>query len=396
MNTLELLAQALAWLVALPCAVFALECLAACLPARRRPELGAGPGPRTVVLVPAHDEEACLPQALEALDGELGAEDRLLVVAHNCTDGTAAVARAHRAEVLEVRDSGTGGKPDALKAGLRHLDDDPPEVVVIVDADCRVAPGAVRALARAAREHDGPVQGDYRFSPGGDTPANAELGSISSLALLVKNVVRPSGQARLAWPCLLNGSGSGYPFELLRHAPHGEGSIAEDYQLSIDLARRGHFTCFVPEARVTSVLPARREAALGQRRRWEHGHLALVFRTAPALLLSGLLRRRPGLLLLGLDLLVPPLAFLVLAWGGSALGALLLTWMGGSPAAARVSLASGTLLVLGVLAGLARFAGFRTALGTLLRAPLYVLWKVPLYLGYARRRERRWRKTERT
>jgi len=391
MSILELTACVLAVLALVPSAILALECLAACLPRRHVPPALVRV-PRTVVLVPAHDEEECLPAALRSLEPELGEGDRCLVVAHNCSDRTAMVARALGAEVLEARDAGTGGKPDALKAGLRYLEADPPEVVVIVDADCSVEPGAIRALAMAAAESDGPVQGDYRFSAG----AEDDFASLSRLALLVKNVVRPLGLTRLGLPCLLNGSGSAYPYTLLGEVPHGEGSIAEDYQLAIDLAKRGHATRFVPEARVRSALPERRGAAMRQRRRWEHGHLALVFFTAPALLLRGLARLDTNVFFLGVDLLVPPLAFLVCLWGASTALAVVALLGAGQPAALWIALAAGALLFGGVSCALLRFAGARALLGALCRAPGYVLAKLPLYLGFFGRRETRWRKTERT
>lgn len=389
MSLLALAALGAALLVLIPCAILALECLAACLPSERH-RFRMVRVPQTVVLVPAHDEEDCLPAALRSIEPELAEGDRVLVVAHNCTDRTAMVARALGATVVEVRDDGTGGKPAALKAGLRALDPDPPEVVVIVDADCRVGKGAIRALAMAAAESGGPVQGDYRFA----SSAGDDFGSLSSLAILVKNVVRPLGLTRLGLSCLLNGAGSAYPFEPLRHAPHGEGSIAEDYQLAIDLARRGYPTRFVPEARVYTVLPEQRDTALRQRRRWEHGHLALV-RTAPALLLRGLCSLDRHVFFLGVDLLVPPLAFLVLAWGLSALLALAALLVDGYRAPAWIVLAAGMLFSGGLGAALARFAGRPTLFATLRGLPRYVFRKLPLYLGFFTRRETRWRKTER-
>lgn len=391
MSPLALLAWLASGLVCLPCTILAVECLAACLPPRRR-RLALVRVPRLVVLVPAHDEEQCLPEALRSIAPELGEGDRVLVVAHNCSDRTAMIARARGAEVLEVRDEGTGGKPDALKAGLRHLDADPPEVVVVVDADCRVERGALRTLAMVAAQSGGPVQGDYRFHAG----ETDDFGSLSSLAVLLKNVVRPLGLTRLGLPCLLNGAGSAYPFEQLRHAPHGEGSIAEDYQLAIDLVRRGHRTRFVPEARVQSVLPARREAALRQRRRWEHGHLRLVFRTAPGLVLRGIATLDLGCLGLGLDLFVPPLAFLALAWCASAVLAVALLWRDGAWGPLEVTLTGGALFASGVAAGLLRFSGRQALARTLRSAPAYVGAKLSLYLAYLTRRETRWRKTERT
>jgi len=386
MNPLSMLATVGAALVLLPSLVLAAECLAACLP-RRRQRFGLVRVPRTVVLVPAHDEEDCLPEALRTIEPELADDDRLVVVAHNCKDRTAMVARAMGAEVVEARDEGKGGKPDALKAGLRYLAQDPPEIVVIVDADCRVEHGAVRALAMAAAAHGGPVQGDYRFAGEGD------FNSISSLALLVKNVIRPLGLTRLGLPCLLNGAGSAYPFEQLYAAPQGEGSIAEDYQLAIDLARAGHPTAFVPEARVRSALPAREDIALRQRRRWEHGHLALVLRTAPRLLVEGLANRH--LFFLGVDLLVPPLALLALALlGALALGLAALFALGEPMPLWLAGAAVGTV-ALGLGAALTRFLGPGATARTLLAVPAYVLKKVPLYLGFFRARETRWMKTER-
>src|SRR5262249_8353991 len=156
-------------------------------------------------------------------------------------------------------------------------------------------------------------------------------------------------------------------------APQGRGSIAEDYQLAIDLLLAGHATRFVPEARVRSVLPARRDSAFRQRRRWEHGHLALVLRTAPALFVRGLCAGRAQLVLLALALCVPPLAFLALAWCLAALLALAAALAAGSLAAASVVALAGALLGGGVLAGLWRFAGRRKAFATLFGAPLYVL-----------------------
>ena len=390
MRLLDTLALVVTSLVLLASAILALECLAACLPARRR-RFRMVRSPRTVVLIPAHDEEACLPAALRTIEPELEEGDQALVVAHNCSDRTAMVARAMNASVLEVRDDGTGGKPAALAAGLRHLDADPPEVVVVIDADCRAEPGAIRALALAAAESGGPVQGDYRFDSG--TPDG--FGSLSSLAILVKNFVRPLGLTRLGLGCLINGAGSAYPFRPLREAPQGQGSIAEDYQLAIDLARRGFPTRFVPEARVRSVLPGRHSAALRQRRRWEHGHLALVLRTAPLLCLRGLVTLDRHVFFLGVDLLVPPLAFLVLAWlAGAALAAADLA-LAARAAPACLALAAAALGLAGVSAALLRFAGRRAFLGALVRAPAYVLGKLPLYLGFFVRRETRWRKTER-
>ncbi|WP_371405830.1 glycosyltransferase [Kribbella sp. NBC_00662] len=55
-------------------------------------ELGTGRHAQVVVLVPAHNEEAALPAALNSLWQQTRRPDRVIVVADNCTDGTVALA----------------------------------------------------------------------------------------------------------------------------------------------------------------------------------------------------------------------------------------------------------------------------------------------------------------
>jgi len=387
----SLLVDLAALAVALPIVVLAVECFAAVFarPTLRAPEHTERPS--ACVIVCAHDEAAWIEGALDTIRPQLTPDDRILVVAHNCNDATAEKARLAGVQVVEACDDGTTGKPAALKAGLRVLDGDPPAVCVVIDADCRAEPGAIDALVRAARAHDAPVQGTYLFRPADEV----EHSSVSSLALLVKNAVRPLGLHRLGMPCLLNGAGSAYPFRLLRHAPHGEGSIAEDYQLSIDLALRGHATRFCPAAKVNSVLPKSEGAAFKQRTRWEHGHLRLFLTAAPRLLVRGLSRASTDLLAIALDLCVPPLSFLALWWTATAAAAGAHVLLGGPAAALWISACSGVLLFASILASVGKFSGAKAAAGLLWLVPRYVLWKIPLYLAYLFQRETQWKKTER-
>jgi cellulose synthase/poly-beta-1,6-N-acetylglucosamine synthase-like glycosyltransferase len=316
----------------------------------------------------------------------------LLCVAHNCTDATAATARRLGAEVLEVQDEGRGGKPDALKAGLRWLEANPPEVVVIVDADCVVSEGAVRMLAVRAWELNRPVMGAYFFAP---ADAEKKLATLSSLAILLKNYVRPLGLRAMGLPCLLNGSGSAYPFQVIRNAPHGKGAIAEDYQLAIDLLQQGYPTTFVPEARIDGQLPKRDDTALRQRRRWEHGHLFLAFRAAPRLMLEGLMRLDKNRLGLALEVAVPPLAFLGLMWTVAVgLSFVLYAFTGhGGPLGFLAGTAA--MFAAAVLMSWMRFAGVKSTLAALAAVPGYFMWKLPLYREFFTRRETRWMKTAR-
>jgi len=348
--------------------------------------------PRTVVLIPAHNEEDLISRCIASLSVDLPQNCRLLCVAHNCTDTTAEVARNLGAEVIEVQDEGRGGKPDALKAGLRWLDANPPEVVVIVDADCVVSEGAVRILATRAWDLNRPVMGAYFFAP---ADAARGLATLSSLAVLLKNYVRPLGLRALGLPCLLNGSGSAYPFQAIRNAPQGKGAIAEDYQLAIDLLRRGYPTTFVPEARVDGQLPRREDTALRQRRRWEHGHLFLAFRTAPRLMLEGLMRLDKNRIALALEVSVPPLAFLGLMWAIAIGLSLSLYAFYGHGGPLGFLAGSATAFAAAILMSWMRFAGIKPTLAALASVPRYLMWKLPMYREFFTHREKQWVKTAR-
>jgi cellulose synthase/poly-beta-1,6-N-acetylglucosamine synthase-like glycosyltransferase len=379
-------------IVLLPAAVFFVECvLAAVFPGRSA--AGAGPRPAAALLVPAHDEEAVIGVTVTRLRAELRGGDRLVVVADNCADATARAARDAGATVVERHDPQRRGKGFALEHGVRFLAGDPPGVVIVVDADCTLAPGSVDALARSVAETGRPAQArDLVLVPENPRP----LDWVSAFAFLVKNVVRPTGLARLGFPCGLFGTGMAFPWAVLAKAQLGTSALVEDMQLGLELVLAGHPPHLCHGALVTSPIPARKEARETQRRRWEHGHLATVLGTAPRMLAAGLVRLEPRVVAMAVDLCVPPLSLLVMTTGAvfavsaaaAALG--LASWL---PALLAGAALAG--VGVGVIGAWLRYGRRDYPAAVLLTAPLYTLAKVPLYLGFVRRRERAWVRTAR-
>ena len=346
------------------------------------------------VLVPAHDEELGVGGTVTALREQLGEGGFVLVVADNCSDGTAALAVKAGARVIERHDPLQRGKGFALAFGVQHLAQDPPEAVVIVDADCRVTPGGVQRLARRALATGRPVQAEYLLRP---LPNPDLRTAISGLALVVRNQVRSRGLRLLHLPCPLTGSGMAFPWPILRDAPALQGNLVEDMALGIELALRGSPPLPCPEVAVSSELPRRSVAQLGQRRRWEHGHLATLLTQGPRLLAAGLKRARIDLVAMALDLMVPPLALLVLLLGTITTGSLL-AWFFGAPwLPLGLALGSTGAVGLAVLVAWLRFGRGLLPLRSLLAVPMYVAWKLPLYLSYlVRGRHDDWERAERT
>ena len=377
-----------------PVAVFVVECVLGSLPGRPKSSATAETRlPSVVVLVPAHDEALDLPSTLRDLQPQLQNGMRVLVVADNCTDETAHIAREHGAEVVERVAPEHRGKGYALAFGLAHLAKAPPEVVIIFDADCRVTEGSLAALAREVEVTGRPVQAEYVIEP---LSSSAPKSVISALAFMVKNRVRPRGLARLGWPVSLTGSGMALPWPLVENCQETRAALVEDMLMGIDMAMQGAPPRLASHVEVVSSLPDSDAAAAGQRRRWEHGHLATLLRYGPRLIGAGLRRGRWGLIVMGFDLAVPPLAFLVLLQMVFVIVATAAAFLGASPWPALLGWSSLGALAMAVIVAWLAHGRRQVPLRYLLAIPQYVIWKLPIYGGFlARKPQTEWVRTRR-
>lgn len=377
----------------IPMAVFSLECIAAVVfGSFRQTVLGAAERPRVAILIPAHNEALGIGATLTDLIPQLETGDRLIVVADNCDDETATVARSQGATVLERFNADQRGKGYALAYGLESLDQDPPDVVVVVDADCAVAAGAIKQSATLAHQKGRPVQSKYLMEqPDHPSPKDA----ISALAFLVKNWVRPAGLNVIGMPCPLTGTGMAFPWTVIRHAPIASGNIVEDMQLGLDLTINGTPPVFCAEANVLGRLPDRASAATSQRTRWEHGHMKTLLSQGPRLFKEAIAQRRFDVLVAALDLCVPPLSLLVALWLGVMTLLIILAGLTGQWLPAIVLGVIGLVMGLAILMSWYRFGRHQIPGKALLTAPLYILWKIPLYIAFIVKPESQWVRTQR-
>lgn len=383
----------LAWLifllVALPMVMLVAECLAALPPDEGNPSPLPQPAP-FAILMPAHNEAAGIGESIAAVMGQVRPCDRLIVIADNCDDATAAVAQHAGAGVAVRTCPQHRGKGFALDFGRDALRHDPPAVVVILDADCMPVPGALPRLCAMAEQQQAAVQGLYLLTAA--RPQSAVM-ALSLFAFVVRNRVRQRGLQRLTGHALLQGSGMAIPWAMFSNAPLASGNLVEDLQLGLDLVLGGHRVRFEEGALFTSAA-ASRSATVAQRTRWEHGQLVMAMRYIPRLVLAAASGRWRAALL-ALELAVPPLSLLVLL----ALAALLLTYLAAIRTAdlapfllisALFVLMCGTLLLVWHRWGRMHIPGH-----LLLGLPAYLLWKLPIYVRFLFRREREWLRTSR-
>lgn len=338
------------------------------------------------VIVPAHNEAAVIERCL----GSLRRLDwpperfRLWVVADNCTDTTAALARAAGAHVIERHDAARRSKGYALRFGFDHSRESGwADAVVVVDADAEVSPNLLEAFAARLEACAGAVQAHY----GVLNPAESWRTGLIAIAHGAFHGVRSHARERLRLSCGLRGNGWCVTHRVLREVPYRAYSLTEDLEYGIALGLAGHRVLYAGEAEANAVMESRETIARRQRQRWEDGRFALIRSQTVPLLRAALRQRSRVCLDLALDLLVLPLSYVALnvavliaaaavaaLWQDALRGWL---WAGGACA---------TGLLLYVLRGWQLSGRGARGLVDLLGAPVFILWKI---LRVLRRHERR-------
>jgi hypothetical protein len=324
---------------------------------------------RFVVVVPAHDEErlvgACVRSLLAA---PFTPQPEVVVVADNCTDATAAVARDAGATVLVRDDKARRGKSYALEFALEHLRSrtEQCDAVAVVDADSEVSPDFFTALAARFESGAQAVQVHY-VADRGDAP----LARLRRLSFLLVHWTRPLGASRLGLGTTLKGNGMALRREVAA-AGLGGGGITEDAAMTLALARRGVAVAFEPGATVRGHMASDYVSARVQDERWEGGRFALLpesLSTAIAALQNGDRATAAA----AFELATLPLSLVaLLATGGVVAGAVGL-------APRRLAGVAFGSVVAGVVGGLIAARAPLADVIALAYAPRFVLHKARIY-----------------
>lgn len=364
---------------------------AASFRAMPRPRREAGPAKRFAVMAPAHNEEETIAGLLDSLAGldYPSSHYSVFVVADNCTDATAAVARARGARVYERADREQRGKGYALRWLLERIAEtgEKYDAFVIFDADSRVDPAFLRVMDETLAREDEVLQAHYSvLNPGEGIGA-----AIRFAALALVNYLRPLGKNALGCSTGLKGNGMCFPAAVIRRHGWAAYSLAEDAEHGVRLLLDGIRTRFVPEARVWAEMPPGVRESRSQNLRWEAGRLLVVRKWVPQLVRHAVRHRDLVALEAAIDLLVPPLSALV---AGTLLLALmaLLPGLGGTW---WVPTGIGVALGGHVLVGLIRIKAPRSVWRSLLYAPGYCAWKLALYASATARAPSEWVRTRR-
>jgi cellulose synthase/poly-beta-1,6-N-acetylglucosamine synthase-like glycosyltransferase len=252
------------------------------LPAGRLPAEAPARPLRLTVLVPAHDEELTIEAALASLWGQTRPPDRIVVVADNCTDGTAAIAEAHGAEVFTTVGN-TELKAGALNQALEELFArmDARDAVMVMDADSALAQGFLEtALGRLEADPELiAVGGVFHGEPGSGLVGQLQR---NEYARYQRDISRKRGHV-----FVLTGTASVFRTSALKAVADARGellpgdpghvydtlALTEDNEMTLSLRTLGAKLVSPRECRVTTEVMPDWHALWKQRMRWERGAL---------------------------------------------------------------------------------------------------------------------------
>lgn len=274
------------------------------------------PQSRFAILIPAHNEAPVIGKLIENLM-ELDYPRHLydiFVIADNCTDNTAHLARSYGITVWERFSRNRRGKGYALadafkKFGLSgsaersHYD-----AVVIFDADNLVAPNYLRAMNNRLLEGEKLIQCFIDSKNPDDNWVTAAY----SVSFWYNNRFLLLARYNLGLSAALAGTGACISREVLGEIGWSTATLTEDLEYSMQALLKGYRTSFALETRVFDEKPLRFILSCRQRLRWARGQINVAIRYAPALLLKGLRRLDPAQIEGGLRLL----QLFVIASGG--------------------------------------------------------------------------------
>jgi cellulose synthase/poly-beta-1,6-N-acetylglucosamine synthase-like glycosyltransferase len=337
----------------------------------RRRSAADGEAIRLTVVIPAHNEETGLPITLKSLlscDHPLPASD-LHVIADNCTDKTADIAREFGCTVLERHDTSQRGKGYALNWAFQQVQQKDYDAIVIVDADTRVDTNFLDAYRNLFANGADAGQAAYRV---GNPEANFRT-RLMHIAFLAFNFLRPVSRQNLGFSAGILGNGFALSMATVKAIPYDSFSIVEDLEYHTRLVRAGKKVEFLPDTSVWSDMPETSEAAQTQRERWEGGRLRMTAEQTPKLL-AGVLSGRLRLLEPLLELLLLPLSYHLLLL-------LLLVFMGMGGFFTWYAVAALVLVVLHVIIAMIVGKASTEDWKALLSAPFYILWKIANIAG---------------
>jgi len=279
------------------------------------------------LLVPAHNEARLLPTLLNSLQKQQYPANRYqtFVVADNCSDDTAALARLGGATCLERQTGKPSNKGQALSYAWKTLKARPEvpadAVILLVDADCQLDPEFLAGMNGMMRQPgSAPVVQSFRYV---SNKRSSNVSTLDAAAEALRQWVQLGSRKILGLESQICGSGVAFRRSVFASLMDGQQhQLVEDKAWKARLLEEGTKVDWCPAAHLSYEAVENNADFQKQRKRWVGGQIALIKTYALKMTLQGLGRANLSQLDCALSIVQLPRSFMLLLAGAFGLLAL--------------------------------------------------------------------------
>ncbi len=350
------------------------------------------------VIVAAHNEERVIGNIVRNLKGLNYPQNMydIFVIADNCTDTTAKIARENGAKVYERFDPFKRGKGYSLEWMFKNLFELEKEydAICIFDADNLISPNFLVEMNKQLCNGHKVIQG-YLDSK---NPNDSWISGNYSIAYWISNRLFQLPRYYLGLNCALGGTGFVMRTDVLKEIGWGATCLTEDLEFSLKLVLKGMRVSWSHEAIIYDEKPLKLSQSWRQRKRWMQGHCDCASRYLKSMLSKGVKEKNPVALDAALYLIQP---FVIVANGLSLLLGLIVVLINLKSFININSVSFGALILLltyiNVIFVFAEGKLSKRILKYFLAFPLYSLTWIPIIIqGFINRNKKEWVHTAHT
>ena len=275
MDYLYILREALVWIITIFWLYQVLVSLCSLVKIKDKP-LKVKKEHRFMAIIPAHNEENVIKNLIESLKSQNYNKDLydIYVIADNCTDNTAKIARDAGAIVYERFNASKKTKGYALDWFLQQKikENAPYDAFFVFDADNIVDPDFIKNMNKKLCQGEDVVQG-YR-----DIKNPTDSWITAGYALFYWTMHRFYHLARynLGLSPLLNGTGFMVRFDVIKPTGWDTVTLTEDIEFSLKRIIKGKRLGWATDAIVYDEQPVGFKQSWSQRSRWTVGHMQCI------------------------------------------------------------------------------------------------------------------------
>lgn len=258
---------------------------------RRREVKILTPKKTFAVIVAAHNEQAVIGQLIDNLQKLEYPKELydIFVVADNCSDNTAAIARAGGAIVYERTSSVGKGKGFALEWMFNQLFamERQYDAIVVFDADNLVHPRFLLEMNNRLLKGDKLIQGYLDAK----NPYDTWVSGTFAIAFWVIDHIWHLAKTNIGLSSVLGGTGMCIATDVLKRHGWGATCLTEDMEFTMKSLVEGIKTTWAHDAIVYDEKPLTFRQSWNQRKRWAQGQFDVAQRFIPKMIQAGIAQR---------------------------------------------------------------------------------------------------------